>query len=85
VDLVCLLLGATTETVESPQWSRKVQAQSSKVLMSDAPSESEFLVILSQGKVFNSFPNYGTKMLALEVTSGLQRGKPSTHHFICHN
>jgi hypothetical protein len=50
--------GSHTETMESRQWSRgvQVQMQSSMVLISDAPSESEARCHSTQGKVFNSFP-----------------------------
>jgi hypothetical protein len=39
-----------TETVELPQWSRQVQVQSSKVMISDAPLESEVCCHSTQGK-----------------------------------
>jgi hypothetical protein len=39
-----------TKTVELRQWSRQVQAQSSKVLISDAPSKSEVCCRSTQGK-----------------------------------
>jgi hypothetical protein len=38
-----------------------VQAQSSMVLISDAPSESEAHCRSTQGKVFNSFPDNGAR------------------------
>jgi hypothetical protein len=71
-----VLEAATTEIVESTQWSHQVQMQSSMVLISDAPSESEARCRSTQGKVFNSFPdndarNVSTRshlQIALEVS-----------------
>jgi hypothetical protein len=59
--------------VESPQRSRQVQVQSSMVLMSDAPSESEARCHSTQGKYSTSSPTMVPEMLAPEVTPGLQQ------------
>jgi hypothetical protein len=58
---MCLPMEATTEIVESNQWSRlngiaKCRLQSSMVLMSDAPSESEFIFHSILGKSLQFIP-----------------------------
>jgi hypothetical protein len=47
-------------------WSRQVQTAIFNVLSSDAPSESVSFVVLSQGNVFNSFPDNGAKNVSTE-------------------
>jgi hypothetical protein len=56
--------------VESPG----AQLQSSKVLMSDAPSDSEVRCRSTQGKSSISSPTTVPEMLAPEVTPGLLVG-----------
>jgi hypothetical protein len=56
-----VLEAATTEIVESTQWSRQVQVAIFDVLSSNAPSEPVSFVVLSQGNVFNSFPDNGAR------------------------
>jgi hypothetical protein len=59
-----------------------VQVQSSKVLISDAPSESEARFRSTQGKSSTSSPATAPEMLASEVTLGLLSGaEPNTHQF----
>jgi hypothetical protein len=59
-----------------------VQVQSSKVLISDAPSESEARCRSTQGKSSTSSPATAPEMLALEVTPGLLAGaEPNAHQF----
>jgi hypothetical protein len=65
--------------VESPQWSARCTVAIFDVLSSDAPSESVSSLSFYPGKIFNSSPTMMPEMLALEVTSGLCRGKPNTH------
>jgi hypothetical protein len=66
-----------------------VQVQSSKVLISDAPSESEARCRSTQGKSSTSSPATAPEMLASEVTPGLLAGaEPDAHQFyvtICLN
>jgi hypothetical protein len=82
VDLVCLPLEATAETVESPvdshQWSHhsgvaRCTVAIFDVLSSDAPSELVSFVIQSQGKSSISSPTTMPEMLAPEVTPGLRQ------------
>jgi hypothetical protein len=62
-----------------------VQVQSSRVLISDAPSESEARCRSTQGKSSTSSPATAPEMLALEVTPGLLAGaEPKAHQFLCH-
>jgi hypothetical protein len=62
-----------------------VQVQSSRVLISDAPSESEARCRFTQGKSSTSSPATAPEMLALEVTPGLLAGaEPNAHQFLCH-
>jgi hypothetical protein len=59
-----------------------VQVQSSKVLIYDAPSESEARYRSTQGKSSTSSPTTAPEMLASEVTPGLLSGvEPDTHQF----
>jgi hypothetical protein len=59
-----------------------VQVQSSKVLISDAPSESEARCRSTQGKSSTSSPATVPEMLATEVTPGLLSGaEPDAHQF----
>jgi hypothetical protein len=59
-----------------------VQVQSSRVLISDAPSESEARCRSTQGKSSTSSPTAVPEMLASEVTPGLLAGaEPDTHQF----
>jgi hypothetical protein len=59
-----------------------VQVQSSKVLISDAPSESEARCHSTQGKYSTSSLATAPEMLALEVTPGLLAGaEPNAHQF----
>jgi hypothetical protein len=59
-----------------------VQVQSSRVLISDAPSESEARCHFTQGKSSTSSPATTPEMLASEVTPGLLAGaEPDTHQF----
>jgi hypothetical protein len=51
-----------------------VQVQSSRVLISDAPSESEARCRSTQGKSSTSSPATVPEMLVLEVTPGLLAG-----------
>jgi hypothetical protein len=68
--------GSRTETVESPGASM----QSSMVLMSDAPSESEALFRSTQGNVFNSFPGNDARNVSTQSRpSDCRKGKPDTH------
>ena len=47
VDLMCLPLEATTETMEFPEWSRQVQVAIFNVLSSNAPSEPVSFIVQS--------------------------------------
>jgi hypothetical protein len=59
-----------------------VRVQSSRVLISDAPSESEARCRFTQGKSSTSSPATAPEMLASEVTPGLLAGaEPNAHQF----
>jgi hypothetical protein len=59
-----------------------VQVQSSKVLISDAPSESESRCRSTQGKSSTSSPATVPEMLVMEVTPGLLAGaEPDAYQF----
>jgi hypothetical protein len=59
-----------------------VQVQSSKVLIYDAPSESEARYCSTQGKSSTSSLATAPEMLASEVTLGFLSGEePDTHQF----
>jgi hypothetical protein len=59
-----------------------VQVQSSRVLISDAPSESEARCRSTQGKSSTSSPATAPEMLEPEVTPGLLAGaEPDAHQF----
>jgi hypothetical protein len=46
------------------------------VLISDAPSESNFFVVLTQGNVFNSFPDNDAKNVSTESHPQIGRISP---------
>ena len=59
-----------------------MQVQSSKVLIYDAPSESEARYRSTQGKSSTSSPKTVPEMLASKVTPRLLAGvEPDTHQF----
>jgi hypothetical protein len=79
---VCLLLEATTETIESSvdpsQWSHhsgvsRCTVAIFNVLSYDAPSELVIFVIQSQGKSSILSPTMVPEMLATEFASELQQ------------
>jgi hypothetical protein len=55
-----------------------VQVQSSRVLISDAPSESKACCHSNKGKSSTSSPATAPEMLATEVTPGLQQEQSPT-------
>jgi hypothetical protein len=76
---------ATTEKVESTQWSHQLKMKSSMVLISDAPSESEARCLSTQGKVFNVFPDNGARNVSTRCHLQIAlKVSPVTIRVLCH-